>query len=92
MLSKCFRARRPRQLCQVDDLYHLFVGQNDPWSAQSITKTLSSRLIVISLGAHDSDLGGPMNPKTDTHLKSLIDVRKFEIQTLRKWIWSALVF
>ena len=61
-------------------------GQNDPWSAQSITKTLSADLpaVVISLGAHHSDLGGPMNPvpdpKTDT--QSLNDAREFEILTL----------
>ena len=65
-------------------------GQNDPWSAQSITKTLSADLpaVVISLGAHHSDLGGPMNPvpdpKTDT--QSLNDAREFEILTLRRWI------
>ena len=64
-------------------------GQNDPWSSQSITKTLSPSLpaVMISLGAHHSDLGGPYNPvPTASDTASLNKTRAFEIATLQKWI------
>jgi len=65
-------------------------GQNDPWSAQSITESLSPSLpaVVVALGAHHSDLGGPYNPvpSKEYDTASLVKTREFEIQTLRKWI------
>lgn len=44
--------------------------------------------MIISQGAHHSDLGGPFNPvpdlKTDT--PSLVAARAFEIATLTQWV------
>jgi hypothetical protein len=36
-------------------------GSHDPWSAQSINRSLSDSLLFVSIegGAHHSDLGGP---------------------------------
>jgi lysosomal Pro-X carboxypeptidase len=68
-------------------------GSNDPWMAQSITKTLSPSLpaIIIDQGAHHSDLGGAYNPvPTETDVASLVNARQFEIDTINSWLQEAV--
>jgi hypothetical protein len=64
-------------------------GSFDPWSAQSINRTLSTtlRFVPIEGGAHHSDLGNNYNPvptKDDT--PALVAARQLEISILNEWV------
>ena len=65
-------------------------GSYDPWSAQSVNRSLSASLpfVLIDQGAHHSDLGESANPVPDPQrdTPALVAAREFEIETLRGWI------
>jgi lysosomal Pro-X carboxypeptidase len=64
-------------------------GSFDPWSAQSINKTLSPtlRFVLIEGGAHHSDLGNNYNPvPTADDTPALRAARELEISILNEWV------
>ena len=63
--------------------------QYDPWMTQSINVTLSPLLpaVVITGGAHHSDLGGPQNPvPSPDDSPALVSARAFEVATINAWV------
>ena len=64
-------------------------GSFDPWSSQSINRSLSLSLpfIMIEGGAHHSDIGNNYNPiPTTDDTPALVRAREEEIVILRGWI------
>lgn len=68
-------------------------GLQDPWSAQSVTQSLSDTLVAVNIidGSHHSDLGGSMNPVPSAgDSDTLRAAREEEIRLLREWLPQAV--
>ena len=54
-------------------------GTHDPWSSQSVNKSLSDSLLYVAIqgGAHHSDLGGPSHtrPRLSRHTRPRLSRR-----------------
>ena len=64
-------------------------GSFDPWSAQSVNKTLAPTLpfVLIEGGAHHSDIGNNFNPvPTSDDTPALVAAREKELAFLNEWV------
>lgn len=79
----------PANLHRVTSRVIFSNGLLDPWSAESLTQTVSPRLVAVNLpdGSHHSDLGSWGNPTPGPDdSKFLVAARKEELALLRAWL------